>query len=147
MGSTCAFSPSRPHLLASLSKAGELAVIDTGRRTQAAAAAAGAAAGAAAAPRVVARQHLSGPVFGCAWLEAGALGCGVEQLAVVGADCVVRLFDASDAGGSLWVDGVDTCGDSRRARVCRERAAWGPHRPAGRCYGGGSVHCILVRYA
>lgn len=104
MGSACAFSPSRPRLLASLSKGGELALVDTASAGLAAPAGGPAAAAeAAAAPRVLWRRQLAGPVFGCAWLAAGALGCDAEQLAVVGADCAVRLYEAgkkdADAGG------------------------------------------------
>jgi len=92
MGSACIFSPSQPHLLASLSKGGELALLDTRCLPSSTAGKSDAAAG------LVARQRVAGPVFGCKWLPAGAFGCCGEQLAVVGADSVVRLYDSSALG-------------------------------------------------
>lgn len=97
MGSACAFSPGQPNLLACLSKGGELALINTDRVR--AAAAAGQPSAAPVAAGVLSRQQLPGPVFGCTWLGAGAFGCEGEQLAVVGADNAVRLYDMTDAGG------------------------------------------------
>jgi WD40 repeat protein len=94
MGSACAFSPSRPSLLACLSKGGELVLLDV-RRLPAGGGSGSSSGGSAA---VVARQRLAGPVFGCAWLPAGAFGGGGEQLAVVGADSVVRLYEVEESG-------------------------------------------------
>jgi hypothetical protein len=122
MGSACAFSPGRPHLLAALSKGAELAVIDVGNPSRADAAGTAAPSG----PRVVARQQLAGPVFSCAWLAAGTFGCEEEQLAVVGADGALRLYDMGQAGAlGLWASAARgrecSCTKAPSDRWCRRR--------------------------
>jgi WD40 repeat protein len=99
MGATCAFSPSRPHLLASLSKGGEVAMIDVRR------AGSSDSSGAAGAAAVVARHQLPGPVFACSWFAksgGGSNGSSSDFLAVVGADSAVRIYSGDslcDGGG------------------------------------------------
>jgi hypothetical protein len=95
MACACAFSPGSPHLLASVSKGGEVALLDV-RRLGAPPPAGGAAA--AAATPAVWRRRVAAPVFGATWLVAGALGEEGEQLAVVGADAVLRLYAIAGAG-------------------------------------------------
>ena len=124
MASSCAFSPGSPHLLASLSKGGEVALLDTRRL----AAAHTSCVVRSAAPAVW-RQQVTGPVFGCAWLAAGVLGTGSEQLAVVGADAVLRLYGVAGAGAGRWACGDLPLASQRDATPgLAVSAAWRQHR-------------------